>query len=303
MPLNLYFSPTLIRRLKLALYEDIQSGDITTNLIVPRNFDITAKLITRESCVISGLILIPIIFRFLSAKVKVTLIAKEGSQVKAGQTIATISGPARAILTGERVAINFAAKLSGIATATHEFVKRIEPYHTELLATRKTAPLLRDVEKYAVQCGGGHTHRQGLFDQYMVKDNHKEVLKAMGARLASKAIERLRRSRKKGVLLTVEVDSVREIPWAMSFRPEIILLDNFSISDLRKAVRFVRELSKDEGVAKPLLEASGGIALDKVRAIAKTGVERISVGSITHSVRSMNFSLEVTSPEALSSRA
>lgn len=293
MKLNLHFSASLIRRVRQALTEDIGAGDITTNLIVPPNFRITAKLVTRENTILAGLVLLPLVFRFLDRHVKVNLLKKDGSFAKKGTVVAEISGPARAILTGERVAINFVARLSGIATETHEYVKRIQPYPVHLLATRKTSPLLRDMEKYAVQCGGGHAHRQGLYDQYLVKDNHKEVMKAMGHRFSRHSAARIRDQREKGIPFIMEVDSVREIAWAMSFRPDMILLDNFSLVDLKKAVRFVRELSKEHRIAKPLLEASGGISLKNVRGVAKTGIDRISVGAITHSVRSIDFSLEV----------
>ena len=291
---NLNFNPTVIRRLRQALREDIGKGDITTNLIVPPDFKIKANLMTRETCMISGLILLPFIYRVLDRQVKVILLKQEGEVAKAGETVAKISGPARVVLTGERVGINFVSRLSGIATLTHEFVRRIKPYHVQLLATRKTTPLLRDFEKYAVQCGGGHAHRHGLYDQYLVKDNHKEVLRAMGYRYSRHSAQRMRDKRKKNIPFIIEVDKIREIPWAMSFRPDMILLDNFTLRDLKKAVQFVRELSKEHGVPKPLLEASGGITLVNVREIAKAGVDRISVGEITHSVRSIDFSLEVT---------
>ncbi len=292
---NLNFNPTVIRRLKTALKEDIGPGDITTQLIIPPGTEIKAKLIVRENCVISGLILLPFIYRILDRKVKVTLLKKEGGLAKAGEAVAKIAGPARAILTGERVGINFIARLSGIATLTHEFLKRVKPYGVDILATRKTTPLLRDFEKYAVQCGGGMAHRYGLYDQYLVKDNHKAVMQGMGYKLSRHSAERMREKRDHSLPFIVEIDSVREIPWALSFRADMILLDNFSVFSLRKAVRFVRELTKAKGLPKPLLEASGGITLKNARAVAKTGIDRISVGAITHSVRAIDFSMEVSS--------
>lgn len=293
--IHLKFTPSLLSRIRQALREDIGSGDITSHLIAPRDFRIQTELIVREPCVISGLVLLPKIFGFLDKKVTVKCLVPEGAQAKGGQVVARISGPARAILSGERVAINFVSKLTGIATLTREFVKRIKPYRCELLSTRKTTPLLRDLQKYAVRSGGASPHRYGLFDQYMIKDNHKAVLRTMGYAHSRYAAQRVRQKRKKGIPLEVEVDSLREIPWALAFRPDMILLDNFNASECRKAVQLVRQLCRASGAKRPLLEASGGISLANVRQIARSGVDRISVGALTHSARSIDFSLEVVS--------
>jgi len=288
--IRLKITSSLRRRIRQALREDVGSGDITTNLIVPPDFKIQATLVTRESGVVCGLPLLPEIFK----RSKVRMLKKEGSWIKPNTVVAKISGPAREILTNERLAINFISKLSGIATTTHEFVKQIKPYRCQLLATRKTTPIWRDLEKYAVECGGGHTHRHGLFDQYMLKDNHKEVMRLMGHRFSRVSAFKIRERRKKNVPFITEVDSIREIPWALSFRPDMILLDNFTVSELRKAIQFVRELTKERKASRPLLEASGGITLENAREIVKAGVDRISVGAITHSPRAIDFSLEVT---------
>ncbi|MBI4398035.1 MAG: carboxylating nicotinate-nucleotide diphosphorylase [Candidatus Omnitrophica bacterium] len=282
------------KNIRQALREDIGTGDITTRLIVPKDWDMKAQLVVREACVLAGLFLLPKIFKILDSTVRVKLLKKDASAAEAGERVAVISGPARSILAGERVAVNYLAHLSGIATLTHEFVKRVRPYPVEILATRKTTPGLRVFEKYAVECGGGHAHRQGLYDQYMLKDNHKEAMRLMGHRLDRQAARRMRQKRDKSRPFIVEVDAIREIPWALSFRPSVILLDNFSLPDIRKAVVWVNRLCKADSVTRPLVEASGGVKLKRVREIAQTGVDRISVGAITHSAPTIDFSLEVT---------
>jgi len=290
---NLKITPNLITRLTAALAEDIGSGDITTNLVIPAGIKLEVFIIAKEPCIASGLSLLPHIFKLLDKRLKVQLLKKEGSVVKRGQKVVKISGPAHSILTGERLALNFISKLSGIATLTRQYVEKVKPYRTEILATRKTTPLMRDLEKYAVLCGGGLSHRWGLYDEYMLKDNHKLILNSLNQKEKEAIFWNIKKQRKKNVLFEVEVDSLRELEWALSLVPEVILLDNFSPKKLKEAVRLNGKLSKKLKVKKPLLEASGGITLKNVKQVARIGVDRISIGALTHSAKAVDFSLEV----------
>jgi len=290
---QLKITTALKKKLSDALAEDLGKGDITTQLVIPQKSKVEALIVAKETCVLAGGVLIPEIFKLLSSKVKVQLLKKDGLLVKKGQFVAKIKGPSQEILTGERLSLNFLAHLSGIATLTQSFVKEIKPAKAEILATRKTTPLMRDFEKYAVQCGGGNSHRFGLFDQYLLKDNHKIILMNMSDKEAIVAYTNIMEKRKKNIPFEIEIDSIKELVWALAFRPDIILLDNFPPKELIKTVYLNKELCKGLKIKKPLLEASGGVTLKTVKQIAKTGVDRISVGALTHSARSIDFGLEI----------
>ncbi len=290
---KLQISQSLKKRLIAALKEDVGFGDVTSQWSIPKTSKSKAQIIAKENGVLSGSVLIPLIFKSLDSKLKVKVLKKDASLVKKGQVILKIEGPSRSILTAERLALNLLGKLSGIATTTQSYVKQIASKQCQLLATRKTTPLWRDVEKYAVECGGGFSHRFGLYDQYLIKDNHKTILCELDGDKEFEIYQKMMKERNKRIPLQIEVDSIKELPWAFSYKPNMILLDNFKINELKRAVVISRQLAKEIKIKEPLLEASGGITLKNIKQISKTGVDRISVGAITHSAPNFDFSLEI----------
>ena len=268
---------------RTALAEDIGAGDITTEVSVPADLPGTATIIAKEPCVVAGLALVDAVFRELAGKVQP--LVRDGEVVEAGRCVCEITGPARAILTGERTALNFLQQLSGIATLTRQFVEAVAGTSAKILDTRKTTPTLRVLEKYAVATGGGTNHRLGLFDAVMIKDNHRAILARLGPTALAQAVAEARR-RQPGIPVVIEADTLDDVTAALAAGANHILLDNMTLDELRDAVQLV------DGRAK--LEASGGVRLATVRAIAATGVDYISVGSLTHSAPAVDFSLEMT---------
>ena len=268
---------------RTALAEDVGAGDITTEVSVPADLPGTATIIAKEPCVVAGLALVDAVFRELAGKVQ--LLVRDGEVVEAGRCVCEITGPARAILTGERTALNFLQQLSGIATLTRQFVEAVAGTSAKILDTRKTTPTLRVLEKYAVATGGGTNHRLGLFDAVMIKDNHRAILARLGPTALAQAVAEARR-RQPGIPVVIEADTLDDVTAALAAGANHILLDNMTLDELRDAVQLV------DGRAK--LEASGGVRLATVRAIAATGVDYISVGSLTHSAPAVDFSLEMT---------
>lgn len=264
--------------IKRALEEDIQSGDVTTNNIVPVDASLRAQIIAKQGGVVAGLDVARSTFLLLDDVVKFEAKVGEGSAVSAGTVLAEISGPARALLTGERTALNFLGRMSGIATFTQEFVRAVAGTKAKILDTRKTAPGLRLVDKRAVLLGGGHNHRTGLFDLVLIKDNHIDFAGSITA-----AVERVRAS---GPRLEIEVEtrSLEDVREALSLGVEKILLDNMSLETMRAAVKLT--------AGRATLEASGNVSLENVRDVAETGVDYISVGALTHSVRVFDVSLQ-----------
>lgn len=270
---------TLERAVLAALAEDVGAGDVTTEGTVEEDAVGTAELVLREPGVVAGLRAAEIVFRALDEDVVFEGLAEDGDVVdSAPATVAVVSGSLRGILTGERTALNFLARLSGIATLTHRYVDAVAGTGVEILDTRKTTPGLRALEKHAVACGGGRNHRFGLDDGVLVKDNH---LRAAGS--VAEAVRGLRGSTT--LPIEVECDTLEQVAEALAARVDAILLDNMSLDELRAAVGLV------DGRAR--LEASGGVSLETVRAIAETGVDEISVGALTHSARSLDVSLEL----------
>ena len=268
---------------RTALAEDVGAGDITTEVSVPADLPGTATIIAKEPCVVAGLALVDAVFRELAGKVQP--LVRDGEVVEAGRCVCEITGPARAILTGERTALNFLQQLSGIATLTRQFVEAVAGTSAKILDTRKTTPTLRVLEKYAVATGGGTNHRLGLFDAVMIKDNHRAILARLGPTALAQAVAEARR-RQPGIPVVIEADTLDDVTAALAAGANHILLDNMTLDELRDAVQLV------DGRAK--LEASGGVRLATVRAIAATGVDYISVGSLTHSAPAVDFSLEMT---------
>jgi nicotinate-nucleotide pyrophosphorylase (carboxylating) len=269
---------TLERVAYAALAEDVGEGDVTTEATVDAGAVGTAELVVKEPGVVCGLAVAEAVFRALDPDVAFEAHVEEGASVTGRTPVGRVTGAERAILTGERTALNFLARLCGIATLTRRYVDAVDGTGSAILDTRKTTPGLRALEKHAVACGGGRNHRFGLDDGVLVKDNH---LRAAGS--IAIAVERLRASTH--LPIELECDTLEQVSEALEAGVEAILLDNMSIDDLRAAVVLVGGRAR--------LEASGGVTLDNVRAIAETGVDEISVGALTHSARSLDVSLEL----------
>ena len=262
---------------KLALNEDLYpSGDITSSLIKDDKI-VTVKLITNQSAIVGGLLFAKQAFALIDDKIKFIIKKKDGSRVKKGNLVALIKGNAKNILIAERVALNFLSHISGIATKTNEFVK-LAGKKTKICCTRKTIPNLRVIQKYAVKLGGGTNHRFNLSDEYLIKDNH--IASSDLKTLVLKAIKN-----KKGKKITVEVDKIKQLKSILGLKFNTVLLDNISIKNLKHGVKIAKKLYETE--------ASGNVTLKTVKAIASTGVNRISVGSITHSAPAIDFKLEI----------
>jgi nicotinate-nucleotide pyrophosphorylase (carboxylating) len=268
---------------KAALAEDLGlAGDITTNALIPADSVCEATLGLREEGRIAGLPLAVAAMQALDPEMAVEAHVQEGAMAGAGTTIARLSGKTRAILSAERVALNLVQHLSGVATATHHFVEAVAGTGAKIVCTRKTTPGLRAFEKYAVRAGGGANHRFGLFDAVLIKDNHIAAAGSVAA-----AIERARAAVGHMVKIEVEVDTVAQLEEALAHQIDAVLLDNMAVPELRNAVALAK-------TARPgiLCEASGGVRLVTVRAIAETGVDMISVGALTHSVKALDIGLD-----------
>ena len=266
-----------------SLAEDIGSGDVTTLATVPPNSQATAVIAAREPLVVSGMAFAMEAFRSLSREVDLVDQCTDGEHSPPGKSLLNVRGQARAILTAERVALNFLQRLSGVATLTRTFVEAVAGTIAKILDTRKTTPGWRRFEKYAVACGGGQNHRMGLFDLVLIKDNHLVALRDEQPNAITAAVKRARAAYPK-LKVEVEADTLEQVDQALNAGADIILLDNMSTDDLRSAVKMA------SGRAK--LEASGGVNLNTVRGIAETGVDFISVGAITHSARAVDIGLD-----------
>jgi nicotinate-nucleotide pyrophosphorylase (carboxylating) len=272
----------IAQQVAAALQEDIGSGDVTAAL-VPARQRVSGQVITREDAVLCGVAWVNETFRQLDPAIKLQWNAQDGELLKAAGRVLSIEGPARPILTGERCALNFLQTLCGTATATRRFVDAVAGTGCAILDTRKTLPGLRQAQKYAVRCGGGQNHRMGLFDQILIKENH---IAAAGS--ISAAIDAARRSAPQ-VKIEVEVESLAELEEALSAHPDIVMLDDFSLEDMKRGVARNVELGRP---AK--LEASGGVSLQSVRTIAETGVDYVSIGSITKHLHAIDLSMRLS---------
>lgn len=277
-------SPLEIRRaVRAALAEDIGGGDVTTLAIVPAAARSVAYMNARQPLVVAGLEFARWAFRERSAKIQVTKMAGDGRRVRAGEPLLKISGSSRAILGAERVALNFVQRLSGVATLTAQFADAVRGTRARILDTRKTTPGWRRFEKFAVACGGGKNHRLGLYDMVLIKDNHLVALRGEKPNAIAAAVTRAR-AKFPSLPVEVEADTLAQVAQAAAAGADIILLDNMTPSQLRAAVRIVRHRAKTE--------ASGGVSLKTVRAIATTGVDFISIGAITHSAPAVDIGLD-----------
>lgn len=275
------------RQVRLALAEDVGSGDATTLATVPVTARARAVMRTRQPLVLAGLALAQAAFRAADASLQIDLLGADGRKVPAGFDLLRVSGPARGILSAERVALNFVQRLSGIATLTEQYVTAVADTNAKILDTRKTTPGLRLLEKYAVRCGGGNNHRLGLFDMILIKDNHLVALHGAQPNPIAAAVHRARQQFP-DLKVEVEADTLEQVEHAIDAGADFVLLDNMTLDQLRQAV---------ERVARRLkTEASGGVNLTTIRSIAATGVDFISVGALTHSAPAVDIGLDFESP-------
>ncbi len=278
-----FVSPLAIEAAVLrALDEDLgRAGDMTSIATVPEQTRGRAVVVARKAGVASGLPLVAACFSRLSAQLEIAASARDGEPIAAGAKLMRIEGDARAILGAERTALNFLGHLSGIATATAEFVKRIAHTKARVVCTRKTTPGLRALEKYAVRCGGGHNHRFGLDDAMLIKDNHIAVAGGIAA-----VLERAKAAAGHLVKIEIEVDSLKQLDEVLKVGlADVVLIDNFDLDAMRRAVAMA--------AGRLVIEASGGITLDSAAAIAETGVDYLSSGALTHSVRNLDVGLDI----------
>ena len=263
-----------------ALAEDVGTGDLTAGLI-PTDAEATARVVCREAAVVCGRDWFDTVFRQIDPDVRIDWRVADGDAVAPNDVLCELAGPARALLTGERCALNFLQTLSGTATATRRFVAALGDVRTRLLDTRKTLPGLRLAQKYAVRCGGGHNHRKGLYDAILIKENHVAAAGSVTA-----AVHAARRQSPAGTPIEVEVETLDQLREALAASAPQILLDNFSLDMMRDAAGLA--------AGRATLEASGGVALDQLRAIAETGVDFISVGALTKHVQAVDLSMRVS---------
>ncbi|MBO7741706.1 MAG: carboxylating nicotinate-nucleotide diphosphorylase [Victivallales bacterium] len=285
LPLPHYLNVDIIRAMcQQAIAEDVGPGDATSIAIVPPDQTTSAFFITRKECVVAGLPVLDILFRELSADVEFTPFVHDGDLVQPGQRIASITGNARAILTGERTALNLLQRLSGIATITRRYVEALGDTNTKLLDTRKTTPGLRLFEKYAVLMGGGQNHRIGLYDRVMIKDNHRALARLSGPNSIQRAVQACR-EKFPSLEIEVEADSLADVRSAAEAGVEYILLDNMSNETMLEAIRII------DGRAKT--EASGNITLERLPSLRDLGLDYISSGALTHSAPAVDIGLDI----------
>ena len=278
-----------VRRLiDLALEEDLGRGDVTTQAVIAPDLTATAHLVARESLVLAGLGLCAAVFRRVDSSVVVTLLAQDGQRVPAGARVATFAGAAASILAAERTALNFVQRLAGTATLARAFVEAVGNSPLRIADTRKTTPGFRLLEKYAVRMGGAVNHRHDLASGVLIKDNHVAIAGGVAV-----AIERARGRVPHGLKIEVEVDSLALLEEALAANADIILLDNFSLPDIERAVAKAKTKTP-----RPLLEVSGGVTLAKISALAQTGVDIVSVGALTHSAPAVDLALDIATDGA-----
>lgn len=278
-----WYTPAVQRLLDLALEEDAGRGDVTTSSVIPEGQEAEADVIAKERLVVCGLGVAEAVFTRFDWRTRLRSRVADGDPVTAGTVVATVRGPAPALLGGERVALNFLQRLSGIATLTQAFVAAAEGAKVRIADTRKTVPGLRALEKYAVRVGGGYNHRADLASGILIKDNHIALVGSV-----REAVRRARANAPHGLRVEVEVDSLADLDEALEAGAESVLLDNFQIRDIVEAVKRVQERAP-----RTLIEVSGGVTLDRMHELAKTGVDVISIGALTHSARAVDLSFDV----------
>ncbi|MDD5687176.1 MAG: carboxylating nicotinate-nucleotide diphosphorylase [Elusimicrobia bacterium] len=288
--------------IKLALKEDTPKGDITTNLFIPKDKIISAEIMVKENGIICGLDMAKMVFQQLDKKIIFKKNVKEGQRVKNRQVVAELKGKARAILTGERTALNFMQHLSGIATLTRKYVEIVrgpmslprqclvagDVQCPKIYDTRKTTPLLRELEKYAVRCGGGYNHRLNLSDMVLIKDNHLEMAEDLPAGKAGLEfkVKKLKKENPK-IKIEIEAQNIRQVEIFVKLKPDIIMLDNMNYREMKKAIKYIHENSNSE------IEISGNVSIKTIKKIVSLKPDRISIGKITHSAPSLDICLEI----------
>jgi nicotinate-nucleotide pyrophosphorylase (carboxylating) len=277
-----WYTPAVQKLLDLALEEDAGRGDVTSGSVIDEGQEAEADIIAKERLVVCGLGIAEAVFTRFDWRTRLRTRVADGDPVTAGTLVATVRGPAQALLAGERVALNFMQRLSGIATLTQSYVAATEGAKVRVTDTRKTTPGLRALEKYAVRVGGGHSHRADLSSGILIKDNHVALVGSI-----REAIRRARANATHSLRVEVEVDSMTELDEALEAGADVVLLDNFSTRDIVEAVKRVRDRA-----VRTLIEVSGGVTLERTRELAKTGADIISVGALTHSARAVDLSME-----------
>ena len=275
---------TTLKLIKNALQEDVKSGDITTKATISKSKKAIGEFLVKAEGIIAGLEIAKAVFKSVDPKIKFDIKIKDGSKVKYGDVAAVVSGKAQSLLTAERTALNFLQRMSGIATSANNYSEMVKHTKAKVIDTRKTVPGLRTLDKLAVKLGGCANHRIGLYDMFLIKDNHIEVAGSI-----TKAVETCVKYNKKHrtkFKIEVETKNLKEVEEAIKTKTDIIMLDNFDIDEMKKAVKIINGTSK--------IEASGGVNLETVKSIAETGVDFISVGALTHSVKALDISLEIT---------
>ncbi|MBM4054356.1 MAG: carboxylating nicotinate-nucleotide diphosphorylase [Planctomycetes bacterium] len=287
--------------IQLAIHEDIGPGDITTESIFLPHLMGEGEFIAKEDGVIAGLPVVEYFFSKIGKSVLLRSFISEGTRVKKGEVFATINGSVHTLLSGERIALNFLQRLSGIATFTAQFVEKVKPLKVAIMDTRKTVPGWRYLEKYAVAMGGGMNHRMGLYDQVLVKDNHLDFMKKelsaeelARTSVIEKTVAKVRKKIGGRMAIEVETRTLTEVEDAINAGVDIILFDNMSLPKIKEAVSLVKNRKYDKGMHQPFTEASGNITLDNVKSIAETGVDRISIGALTHSAKALDISLKIS---------
>jgi nicotinate-nucleotide pyrophosphorylase (carboxylating) len=283
-----WYTPAVQRLLDLALEEDVGRGDVTSASVIDETQEAEAEIVAAERAVVCGLGVVEAVFTRFDWRTRVRMKVSDGDPAAPGSVVATVRGPAAALLAGERTALNFLQHLSGIATLTHAFVAAAEGVKVRVTDTRKTVPGLRALEKYAVRMGGGANHRSDLASGVLIKDNHIALVGSV-----REAVRRARANAPHGLRIAVEVDNLAQLDEALEAGAEGILLDNFQVRDMAEAVKRVRERRP-----QVVIEASGGVTLDRIHEISKTGVDVVSIGALTHSARAVNFSCEIRRADA-----
>jgi nicotinate-nucleotide pyrophosphorylase (carboxylating) len=267
-----------------ALAEDLGKGDVTTETLIPGNQQGTGFIVAKKEGILAGIKVAKQVFHRVDPELKVEILLEDGARVRPGSKVAEVSGSIASILKAERVALNFLQRLSGIASETNRYVEAVKGLPVRIMDTRKTTPGLRSLEKYAVRVGGGENHRMNLGDGILIKDNHLAALRSQGLNI-KEIIAKARQNAPQRLPVEVEVRTVSEALEAVEAGADIVMLDNMNLEDMRKAVKSIH--------GRALVEASGGITLDNVRAVAETGVDFISIGALTHSARALDISLEL----------
>lgn len=279
---------TAVRLIQTALEEDLRGqSDITSQLMIPETARGSIRIVSRRPGVLAGGVLIPLVMQQLDPCSDCSELLPDGSRLQSGTVIARLSGSLRTLLTAERTILNFMTLLSGVATLTQEYVAATEGTRAQILDTRKTLPGLRALQKYAVRCGGGTNHRIGLYDAVLVKDNHLAYYQQQHGGSLAEAAQRLRQQAPPGMTIEFEVDSLSQLEALLPGQPDIVLLDNMDVTQLREAVHL-----RDQLAPGVLTEASGGIHLRNVAEISRTGVDRISVGALTHSAPALDIGFD-----------